>query len=229
MPYDPDDSYTAEPKLLSLDCFPTFFIQPLPPPEYDIIMANNTRYHRLSDENRVSMESENPELDASLLLLDPMRSTATLPQNPPKKSYNFSCHPTLFFRLIAVCVLIPSFVLFVISQPQRPRNLSAVILVCFAMVRNILVIFHYMIASHLRIKFSIELRNRGPVLKSERKCPDWLKRGVFHILLDLVLVTLLLITTIIANSGAYEYYRYRSRVSNSGVVISACVLSYIGL
>lgn len=96
------------------------------------------------------------------------------------------------------------------------------------MVRNILVILHYILSKKLRIKFSIEFRNRGEVFKGrdrKRKCPEWLKQGVVHVLLDLVLVTVLLITTIVANSGAYGWWRYY----DNNLVVPACVLSYIGL
>lgn len=223
MPYDPDDLYTAEPKLLSLDCFPVFFTQPVPPPDYDIIMAGNTRYQRISDDmNRVSMESSNPELDAGLLLLDPM-ATRDDDVAPPKKSYKFSCHPTLFFRLLAVCVFIPAFVLLILAH--RPRNLSSIIFVAFSMTRNILILLHHICSSLLRIKFSIELRGRGPIVrKPTRSCPDWLKQGILHVLLDLILFTVTLITTIIANSGAYAWRWYY----NNDLVVPGCVLSYIG-
>ncbi|KUJ14053.1 uncharacterized protein LY89DRAFT_721182 [Mollisia scopiformis] len=222
MPYDPDDLYTAEPKLLSLDCFPVFFVQPAAPPDYDLIMAGNTRYHRISEDNRASMESSNPELDAGLLLLDPTRDDDGNP--PPKKSYNFSYHPTLLFRFIAICLFIPSFAMLVVTD--RPRNLSAIIFICISFVRNILVILHWICSKRLRIRFSIELRNRGPVVgKPKRGCPAWLKHGLLHILIDFILVVVTLITTIIANSGANNWY-WRSR--HNGLVLPACVLSYIG-
>jgi hypothetical protein len=92
------DSYSGEPepKLLAIDCFPTFFTPP-PPPHYQVIMAANTRYHRLPEDNRAPFES--PTRDAELLL-GPLSSG----KNPtaPKKEHKFSYHPTLFLRLVVL-------------------------------------------------------------------------------------------------------------------------------
>lgn len=231
MPYDPDDIFTAEPKLLSLDCFPVLSIRPLSPPEYDLVMAANARYQHLPDANRVSMESQSQDdaTDASLLLLDPMRSSIEerLQLQHPKKSYNFTAHPTLFFRSFAVVLLITSFVMFIVSEPDTHRNIPAIILTCFAFVRNILVILHHLLSTTLRIRFSIEFRNRRPrSAKSKRSYPGWLKQGLGHFLLDSVLVMLLLIMTIVSNKAPYIYWRYNGY---SGLHLPACVLSYIGL
>jgi len=224
MPYDPDDLYEAEPKLLSIHCFPTFFT-PRAPPTYEHIMAANTRYHRVSEEPRVSMQSTtgNADIDASLLLLEPTDNDSDDGDAPPKNEHKFKCHPTVFLRLIAVCVLISSFVLFIVSR--RPRSVAATIFVCFALVRNILVIFHHIIKRHIRIR--IEFRNRSLRSGSPRKsCPEWLESGPLHLLLDSVLVIVLLITTIIATQGSYGWrYRYDHRTQ---LVVPACILAYIG-
>lgn len=232
MPYDPDDLYEAEPKLLSISCFPTFFSPapaptptPQAPPTYEHIMAGNTRYHRVSEEPRVSMQSTtgNADLDAALLLLEPSESGSDDEDAPPKNEHKFKCHPTVLFRLIAVCVLISSFVLFVVSR--RPRSVAATIFVCFALIRNILVIIHHIIKRHIRIR--IEFRNRSLRSRSPRNsCPEWLKSGPLHLLLDSALVIVLLITTIIATQGSYGWrygYDYRTQF-----VVPACILAYIG-
>ncbi len=221
MPYDPDDLYTAEPKLLSIDCFPTFFTPPAPP-NYDTIMAGSTRYQRVSEEMRASMDSStgNAELDAGLLLLDPMRGDDD--NEPPKKEHKFSCHPTLFLRLICICLLVPAFVLFILSR--RPRCLAAAIFSCIVIVRNVLVIIHHILSRHLRIR--IEFRNGSPRLgKPDRSCPDWLKQGPLYLLLDLALFTVLLIVTIIATQGSYNWYYGGAR---NDVVVPACIIQYIG-
>jgi hypothetical protein len=228
MPYDPDeDLYTAEPKLLSLDfsCFPVFYAPPAPP-DYDLIMAPNTHYHRV-DEARPSMESS-VDLEEGLLLLDPMGSDDG--NEPSKPEHKFRCHPTLFFRLLTICLLIPSFVLFILSE--RPRSLSATIFAMIAIVRNALVLLHHCLSRQLKIKFSVELRNRRTRRngKPSRKCPDWLKQiltvGPLHLLIDLILSGLLLICTIIATSGAYGWHwgRYRG---HPNYAVPACILAYI--
>lgn len=220
MPYDPDDLFTAEPKLLSLDCFPVLFIQPVLPPDYNIIMSGNTRYHRISEDMRQSMESLSPEVDAGLLLLDPTRRDDD-DDTPPKKEIRFSCHPTLLFRLIAVCCFVPSFVLFIVRQ--QPRTIPAIVFVCFAFVRNIFVIIHYICSKQLRINFSIEFRNRSLVsAKPGRSCPGWLKKGIFHVILDIILVFVLLAVTIVINGDLRWLY-------GSDGVLAACILSYIGM
>jgi hypothetical protein len=201
MPYDPDDLYTAEPKLLSLDCFPVFFSQPAPP-DYDLIMANNTHYHRVEDP-RASMESSaGASDDTGLLLLDPTGSDDG--DAPPSREHKFSCHPTLFLRLIAVCVLLPSFVICVLVL--QPRFLAVTIFICFAIIRNALVVSHHILSRKIRVRFSIELRSRAPrATRPSRSCPEWLKQGPLHLLIDLILVSLLLITTIIATPAVPAY------------------------
>jgi hypothetical protein len=216
MTFNPNDLFTAEPKLLSLDCFPTLFT-PLSPPDYHLIMAGNTRYHRLPEDSRLSMESEtgNAEHDATLLLLEPSDDG----NSSPKKESKFTFHPTMIFRLITICLLIPSFVLFILSH--RPRSTSAIVFVTLAIVRNILVILHHVISRHIR--FKIEFRNgssRFP--RPRRSCPTWMKQGPLHLLLDLVHVVLLLITSIIATQGSYGWYR------SSRLTVPACILAHIG-
>lgn len=222
MPYDPDDFSTAEPKLLSLDCFPVLFIQPVLPPDYDIIMAGNTRYHRISEDMRQSIESLNPELDAGLLLLDPARRDDY--DTPPKKEFRFSCHPTFFFRLITACCFLISFVLLIVGD--QVRNIPSIIFACFAMIRNILVVLHHVCSKQLRIKFSIEWRNQGVALtKPKRSCPGWLKQGIFHVLLDFIFIFVLLSTTIVLHDQLVSDWRWHYGTDLS---VAACVLVYVG-
>jgi len=228
MSYDPDDDlYTAEPKLLSIpfECFPafptfpTFFNPPTAPPNYDLIMAGNTRYHRIPEETRVSLESSTGgDLDSGDLLLDPLRNDES--HALPKES-KFSCHPTLILRLLATIILTISFILFVIDH--RPRSLSAIILVSFVVARNALVIVHHIVSQHIRVR--IEFRNRQPRVRTPKKnVPEWLKQGWFHLILDLVLFAVLLITTIIATQGSRNWYPWVA----GKLVVPACVLAYVG-
>jgi len=232
MSYNPDDDlYEAEPKLLSIpfECFPafpkfptfpTFFNPPIAPPNYDLIMAGNTRYHRLPEEPRVSMESSTGgDLDAGDLLLDPLRNDES--PTSSKGERKFSCHPTLILRLLATCILSISFILFVVDH--RPRSLSAIILVSFVVARNVIVIIHHIVSQHIRVH--IEFRNRQPRVRApKRSVPEWLKQGWFHLLLDLVLFANLLITTIIATQGSRNWYRWNA----GNLVVPACVLAYVG-
>jgi hypothetical protein len=209
------DSYSGEPepKLLAIDCFPTFFTPP-PPPHYQVIMAANTRYHRLPEDNRAPFES--PTRDAELLL-GPLSSG----KNPtaPKKEHKFSYHPTLFLRLVVLGLLIASLILFVIAR--RPRSLSAIIFICITLARNFLVVFHHFIARFIRIRIELELINGATdPRRPARSCPGWLKQGPIHVALDLILAFILLIV-IIATQGSYHWDR-RS-------VIPACILAWVAM
>jgi hypothetical protein len=213
MPYD---SYSGEPepKLLAIDCFPTFFTPP-PPPHYQVIMAANTRYHRLPEDNHASFES--PTRDAELLL-GPLSSGKSL--TPPKKERKLSYHPTLFLRLVGLGLLIASLILFVAAR--RPRSLSAIIFICIAIVRNFLVVFHHYVARFIRIRIELELINGAAEPKRPaRSCPGWLKQGPIHVALDLILAFVLFITVIIATQGSYHWDR-RS-------VIPACILAWVAM
>jgi hypothetical protein len=213
MPYD-SYSEEPEPKLLTLDCFPIFFAPPAPP-NYEVIMAANTRYHRLPEEDHASFEAPNRDPE---LLLGPLSHR----ENPtsPKKEHKFSYHPTLFLRLIVVGLLIASLVLFLIAR--RPRSLSAIIFVCIVLIRNILVVFHNFVARFIRIRIDVELIDRpSDPKKPARGCPSWLKTGPIHVAVDLILAFILLITVIIATQGSYYWY-YKS-------VIPACILSWVAM
>jgi hypothetical protein len=224
MPYDPEDIYTAEPKLLSLSCFPTLFT-PVPPPDYNLIMASNTRYHRVPEQSRLSMESVavDPEIDVEgLLLLDPVGSDVDDEHDATPK-HKFTCHPTAITRIISVLLFIPSLIVLIVAN--RRRNTSAIIFVAIAIARNILVIFHHIVSRHIHIRIRIEfrdvpIRGRSP----RRSCPSWLEQGPAHVLLDLILIGVVLVTTIIATQGSYGWGRY----SYNNVVVAGCILAYIG-
>lgn len=213
MPYD-SYSEEPEPKLLTLDCFPTFFTPPAPP-QYEVIMAANTRYHRLPEDNHASFEA--PTRDPELLL-GPL-SGAENPA-PPKKGHKFSYHPTLFLRLVVVGLLVASLILFVIAR--RPRSLSAIIFVCIVLVRNVLVVFHSFVARFIRIRIDVELVSRpSDPKKPTRGCPSWLKKGPIHVALDLILAFILLITVIIATQGSYHW--------DQRSVVPACILTWVAI
>lgn len=231
MPYDPDDDlYTAEPKLLSthFSYFSVFFPAPVPPPNYDTIMSNAS-YHRVpeNDMSRVSMSSEPADFDEALLLIDPLRNESNNGDERSPK-HKFVCHPTTFTRLIAIVLFIPAFVLLIVAN--RRRNLSAIIFVGIAIARNVLVLLHHVLSRHIRIRIEFRrLHSTGSGRKPSRTCPNWLKPSPFHLLVDLVLVVMLLITTIIATQGSYGYSRGWYGRDLGNLVVPGVILSYIGM
>ncbi|KAE9362892.1 hypothetical protein N431DRAFT_433594 [Stipitochalara longipes BDJ] len=220
MPFDPEgDLYTAEPKLLSIDCFPTFFPRPAPP-DYDLIMAASTRYHRVPGELRPSMDASPRDEDLGVLLIDPHASDDE--DTPPSKEHRFSIYPTAILRSLAICVFTTSFVLLIVGK--RTRSIAAIVFIGIAIVRNFLVVIHHIFSKHLRLEF----RHRSPrTRKSSRKCPEWVKHGRLHLFLDLVLVTVLFITTIVSTQAPYRYRYYY--YENTPVIAAGCILAFIGI
>lgn len=180
MSFDPEgDLYTAEPKLLSIDCFPFLFSRPAPP-DYDLIMAATTRYQRVPEENRPSMDSSSGNEDHDVLLIDPYINDDG--DTPPKKGHSFTCHPTVFFRLVSNCILIISLVLLIVGT--RKSAIPAEVFICIVLVRNFLVILHHVFSKY--ILFRLEFRNRSPKAPKRRRCcRSWGKHGRLQLLLDL--------------------------------------------
>jgi hypothetical protein len=223
MPFDPNgDLYIAEPKLLSIDCFPIFSPRPAPP-DYDLIMAANTRYNRVSEERRLSVDSSAGNEDLDVLLIDPHANDDG--DTPPNKEHRFRCYPTVFTRLTCIILFIASFVLLIIGR--RQGAIPAAVFVCIAFVRNIIVILHHIFSKHLRLR--LEFRNRSPRSGKPRKgCPEWAKHGRLHLLLDVVLIIILIITAIIAatqsSNWSYGYYW-----ENTGAVVAGLILDFVGM
>jgi hypothetical protein len=219
MPFDPEgDLYTAEPKLLSIDCFPIVFTRPAPP-DYTLIMAANTRYHRVPEE-RPSIESSTGHEDLDVLLIDPNRNDEE--DMPPKKEHRFTCHPTFFFRLISVCVFIPSFVLLIVGN--RRRSIPAIVFICFALIRNALVVLHHIFSQLIRLEF----RNRSPKPKNcSKNWPGWTKYRRLHLLLDIVLLIVLLVTSILATRAPERYRWYNGE--RTPEVTAGCILAFVGM
>lgn len=221
MPYDPfEDLYTAEPKLLSIDCFPTFFPYSAPP-DYNLIMAANTQYQRLPQEVRPSMDSSIGDEDALHLaaLANDLEAWS------PNKEHKFECNPTAILRLFAICVFIPSFVLLIVGH--RQASIAAIVFIGIAIARNILVLLHHIFSKHLRLR--LEFRNRSPRhRRAVIKCPEWARHGRLHLLTDLILFAALLITTIIAaTTQPYRYGWYYNE--NTPCVAAGCILAFVGM
>lgn len=230
MPYDPTNIYTAEPKLLSLSCFPTSLFKVVHPPSYDASLLTivkppsyeimpGPRYQRISEESRgrVSLESSvGDEIpDSTLLLQDHMR---VADHDHQAGQHKFTVHPTAILRLVAVSVHLLSFGLLCASK--RPRNLSPEIVIPIAIARNVIVLSQEF-SRHIRIR--VEFRNgsitRG-LIKPSAKLPAWLKSGYVSLLIDVVLMTALIITSIIATSGSSGWYYRR-------LAVPGCVLMHI--
>lgn len=224
MTYDPTDIYAAEPKLLSLSCFPTSLFSVVQPPNYDLIMAS-ARYHRVPEEEnrgRVSLDSSigDNNVDSELLLSDPMRTSDH--HDPPAKQHKFSFHPTLLSRSLAVAVFIMSCIL--LGSSRRNRNIFALVILSLAIIRNVIVIIHHLFSRKIRIR--IEYRNqRLGFPKSDLKIPGWLKTTA-HILVDILLVVLLIIAGIIATQGSKGWYYWRDPWTS--LAYPGCVLLHIG-
>ena len=221
MPFDPEgDLYTAEPKLLSIDCFPTFFPRPAPP-DYDLIMAASTRYHRVDPgELRLSMDASPGDEDLGVLLLEPHGSDDE--DTSPPNEHRFSVYPTAILRAISICVFTTSFVLLIVGK--RTYSIPAIVFIGIAIFRNLLVVIHHIFSKYLRLEFRNRSR-RGR--KPSRKCPEWAKQGRLHLLLDLVLVLVLSITTGVATRSPYRYRYYY--YENTPVIAAGCILAFVGM
>jgi hypothetical protein len=220
MPFDPEgDLYIAEPKLLSIDCFPTFFSHPAPP-DYDLIMAGSTRYHRVPGELRPSMDASTGDEDIGVLLIDPHESGDE--DTPPPNEHRFSIYPTAILRFLSICVFATSFVLLIVGK--RTHSIAAIVFIGIAIIRNFLVVIHHIFSKHLRLEFRNTSRRTR---RSSRKCPEWAKQGRLHLLLDLVLVTVLFITTGIATQSPYRYRYYY--YENTPVIAAGCILAFVGM
>lgn len=191
MTYDPDyNLYTAEPKLLSIACFPTFFPAPISPPNYERIMSNASYYH--VPERRLmssSVCSEPADLDEGLLLLDPLGNESESGDDKAS-GHKFTCYPTIILRLIAILVFSPAFVIYIASG-----SLLATIFVGFAIGRNILVISHWILCCYINIRVELKKRDRSTrdIGKLARTCPTWLKPSLFYVILDLAVIVSLII------------------------------------
>ncbi|KAH8750621.1 hypothetical protein F5882DRAFT_420917 [Hyaloscypha sp. PMI_1271] len=184
-------------------------------------MAANTRYHRVPEDCR-SMDSSTRNEDLDVLLTGPDANGSE--DQPPRNEHRFACHPTFFFRLISVCVFLPSFVLLIIGH--RQASIPAIVFVSFALVRNFLVVLHHIFSKHVRLH--LEFRNRSP---RTRKCSKswlgWLKHGRLHLLLDMVLLAILFITAILGSRASSRYRWYNGERTPEAA--AGCILAFVGI
>jgi hypothetical protein len=183
-------------------------------------MADNTRYHRLPEDNRPSLDFI-PGDDERLL--DPADDGDD--QNPPKKDneLSFSFHPTLILRLVNVIFLTISLAFYIICR-QRIA-IAAIVFTCIALLRNLLVLlglFQRLITR--RIRFHIEIVGSSRSTKPA-KAPAWLKSGGLQVALDLLVALTLLITVTVAIKADDSYRWGWNRKAE--LLVPACVLGWI--
>jgi hypothetical protein len=109
---------------------------------------------------------------------------------------------------------------------NRQASIPAIVFICFAIIRNFLVVLHHIFSKHVRLH--LEFRNRSPrTRKSSKSWLGWLKHGRLHLLLDMVLLIILFITTILGTRAPSRYrWYYGERASE---VAAGCILAFVGM
>jgi hypothetical protein len=179
-------------------------------------MVANTRYHRLPEDNRPSMDS----IAEDERLLGPVSEVSDEPTSPrSQKEIIFSYHPTFIIRLINMIFLTIGLAFFIVSRQRRA--IAAFVFTSFALFRNVPVLFQLLIGRWTQ--FRVEIVGNSSYTLQE-KAPSWLKRGRIQVAIDLVIVLGLFIDVPIAyNHGNGDGY-YRRMPQRA---VEACILGFI--
>ncbi|KAH7312071.1 hypothetical protein BKA65DRAFT_558694 [Rhexocercosporidium sp. MPI-PUGE-AT-0058] len=156
-------------------------------------MAGDTRYHRLPEDNRPSLDSAGEDER----LLDPREDTHDDdPTSPKKKQLKYSFHPTLLFRFVSFVLYLAAAIVFLVSR--RQASILGAIFAFIAMGRQTWVLLHHLLTRFIRVRVRIELRQSGSSIttKPKKKVPAWLLLGFVQVAIDVLLVSLALGTTL---------------------------------
>lgn len=163
------------------------------PPKYQE-MAENTRYHRLPEDNRPSMDSDSivSDEERALINIDPFdNELASLKQE--SRGCKFTWHPTVLTRLISLSLLSTGLAFLIVSRQQK--SIAAIVFVCIALARLILVLLHHLFGSFIRIKIV-----QTPLSTSTRPRNGLSKPSLsrFQVALDLLIALPLVISASVA-------------------------------
>lgn len=179
-------------------------------------MAANTRYYRLPEDNRPSMDSI-PDDERLLGPVSEVSDELTSLRN--QKEIIFSYHPTFIIRLINLIFLTIGLAFFIVSRQRRA--IAAIVFTSFALLRNFLVLFQHLIGRWIQFRVEI-VGNSSYTLQG--KAPSWLKRGRIQVAIDLVITLGLLIAVPIAYNHGHGDNYYRGMPQRA---VEACILGFI--
>jgi hypothetical protein len=189
-------------------------------------MAADTPYHRLPEDSRPSMDSI-PGDDQRLIDPDPLYDDDE-PAPPKKGSFNFKLtyHPTFYLRLLALCLFISAFGIFIAASGYS-NSIPSIVFLSFAILRNIIVLYFHLVG-HSLIRIHVEIVGR-PTSTSSSHPKEWrpsvLHRRLFQVAIDWILIGVLIVTTITAKFSERRWYYF----GHSNLVLTACILSWIAL
>ncbi len=178
-------------------------------------MAGNTRYHRLPEDARPSMDSAGE--DERLITPNDGHDT---PTSPKKKEFRYSFHPTFFFRFVAGVLFLTSAIQFVISH--RRHSIPIGIFNFIALGREIWVLLHHFLTRYIRVRVRIELRGSESSISTQpkKKLPSWLLLGFVQVAIDLFLVPFIIGLCLAVRHHQTWYY---------GATLPAKILTFIAL
>ena len=187
-------------------------------------MAADTPYHRLPEEDNARPSMETIPGDDQRLL-DPLYDDDSPP--PPKKElfkFKLSYHPTFYLRLVALCLFISSFGVFIASE--HTNAIPSSIFLSFTILRNIIILYYHLVGhSLIRIRIEIVGRTASTSSAKPRKWrPSWFPQRLVQVAIDWTLIGVLLATTITGHHAELYHYRW-----DRGMVLPAAILSWVAL
>ncbi|KAI9046931.1 hypothetical protein LZ554_009007 [Drepanopeziza brunnea f. sp. 'monogermtubi'] len=180
-------------------------------------MAANTRYHRLPEDTRPSIDSINEDSR----LITPIPDSDDSPPSPNKKEFEYRFHPTFYFRFVAGILFLATAIHFLVSH--RQHSVAAAVINLVALGREIWVLLHHLLTRLVRVRVRIELRgSRSSIsVPPGKRLPSWLLLGAVQAALDLLIVPLV-ISLVSAVPHHRTYY-------HGGGSLAAKILSFVAL
>ncbi|KAH6705139.1 hypothetical protein DL95DRAFT_524244 [Leptodontidium sp. 2 PMI_412] len=187
-------------------------------------MAGDTRYHRLPEDNRPSLDSTGEDER----LLDPRGDNHDdAPTSPKQKTFKYCFHPTILLRFVSAVLYLSAAIVFLVSN--RHNSIPGSIFAFIAMGRQVWVLLHYLLTRFIRVRVRIELRQSGSSIttKPKKKLPSWLLLGFVQVAIDVILAILALATAIPIPHYDIWYYAYGPVLGGKIVVFIAIGLHFI--
>lgn len=181
-------------------------------------MAGDTRYHRLPEDNRPSLDSTGEDER----LLDPRGDNHDdAPTSPKQKTFKYCFHPTILLRFVSAVLYLSAAIVFLVSN--RHNSIPGSIFAFIAMGRQVWVLLHYLLTRFIRVRVRIELRQSGSSIttKPKKKLPSWLLLGFVQVAIDVILAILALATAIPIPHYDIWYYAYGPVLGGKIVVFIA--------
>lgn len=161
-------------------------------------MAEATRYHRLPEDNRPSMDSDSVVDDEERALIGPFdNELASLKQR--SKDCKFTWHPTVLTRLIALALLSTGLAFLIVSRQQI--SIAAIVFVCIALARILLILLHHLFSYFIHVKI---VQTSTSTSAQPRNLLSKPAQSRIHVVLDLLIALPLVITASVAIRKNYS-------------------------